>query len=442
MRLKNTSQWLIMMIAFFIFSCQSQDDTLIEKDISVSEVQSLYQHLNTTQSNGRQTSDLEILWDEARYKDVSTGDALVFPVQTSTEKYVRLQGTTTAYPLENQAQAFAYRSDDGSLLLDYVQMIPTAQTESFTGYVSVSDWNGDPKHLFHYENGLFIGQPNNGRSEDLYCYWIDTQTCTVVTSGGFDYAECETSSTLHCHTIDIPPTIAPGDFGDPSGGGGPGSGSGSTELCPHPTIAGQFISCEAEQIDDQVLKDILKCHDLNNDQYIALANTIKQYTEKCGNKKTYDYLKANSVKLCFDMSSSLNAGGYNYGTQTISFNGTIKDEVFAEEFFHAYQDRYYGGLGQYTNTGRVNIEFEAKFYYDLTHGGVCCETFKRSDMFLEYFLWLTDITDDFTTFPTWDDMKDKYFYFVDQFKIDQPAYDFPTDPNLKPNALFNALNNC
>ncbi|MEL6561305.1 MAG: hypothetical protein AAFQ94_24165, partial [Bacteroidota bacterium] len=248
MRLKNTSQWMIIMIAFFIFSCQSQDDTLIEKDISVSEVQSLYQHLNTTQSNGRQTSDLEILWDEARYKDVSTGDALVFPIKSSVRKYIRQDGTSTAYPIEQQAQAFAYRSDDGSLLLDYVQMIPTSQADLFTGYVSVSDWNGDPKHLFKYENGEYVGNQSNGRSEDLYCYWIDTETCTVVTSGGIDYEDCEISSTLHCHTIDTPPTIAPGGFSDPGGGGSPGDGS--IELCPHPTIIGEFVPCEDDIITD------------------------------------------------------------------------------------------------------------------------------------------------------------------------------------------------
>lgn len=239
------------MIAFVIFSCQSQDDTLIEKDISVSDVQALYQRLSTSQSNGRQTNDLTILWDEAQYKDVSTRDALVFPIKSSVKKYVRSKGTSTAYLIENQAQAFAYRSDDGTLLLDYVLMIPTSQTESFTGYISVSDWNGEPKHLFKYENGLYIGQPNNGRSENIYCYWIDTETCTVVTSGGFDYPDCEVSSTLQCQLIASPPSIAPGDFSGPGGGGSPGDGS--TELCPHPTIRGEFVACDESIVND--LKD-------------------------------------------------------------------------------------------------------------------------------------------------------------------------------------------
>ena len=183
------------------------------------------------------------MWDEAQYRDVTTGDALFFPIETSVRKYVRSEGTTAAYQIENQAEAIAYRLDDGTLLRDYVQIIPTAHSELFTGYVSVADWNGEPKHLFRYENGEYIGNKKNGRSEDLYCYWIDTQTCTVVTSGGFDYEECETSSTLHCHTVDIPPTIAPGEFGDPSGGGGSPS-DGSIELCPHPTIADRFVPCE------------------------------------------------------------------------------------------------------------------------------------------------------------------------------------------------------
>ena len=157
MKRKNISNWLIMLITILIFSCEIQDETIIEKDISVADVKTLYQQLNTSQSNGRQTDDLVILWDKAQYRDITTGDALVFPIETSVRKYVRSEGTTTAYPLENQAQAFAYRSADGTLLLDYVQMIPTAPTEQFTGYVSVADWNGEPKHLFRYENGEFIG---------------------------------------------------------------------------------------------------------------------------------------------------------------------------------------------------------------------------------------------------------------------------------------------
>ena len=61
MKRKNISNWLIMLITILIFSCQLQDETIIEKDISVADVQALYQQLNTSRSNGRQTDDLVIL---------------------------------------------------------------------------------------------------------------------------------------------------------------------------------------------------------------------------------------------------------------------------------------------------------------------------------------------------------------------------------------------
>ena len=56
-------------------------------------------------------------------------------------------------------------------------------------------------------------------------------------------------------------------------------------------------------------------------------------------------------------------------------------------FFHAWQDAYYpGGISQYAETGRVNIEFEAKFFKDLLNNpemfNGCCYAFLN---------WILDI---------------------------------------------------
>ena len=60
--------------------------------------------------------------------------------------------------------------------------------------------------------------------------------------------------------------------------------------------------------------------------------------------------------------------------QGISFvnNFTINARVFVEEFFHAYQDLFYGTLPpQALYLGRSNIEFEAKLYHDIVHPNCC-----------------------------------------------------------------------
>jgi hypothetical protein len=68
-------------------------------------------------------------------------------------------------------------------------------------------------------------------------------------------------------------------------------------------------------------------------------------------------------------------------------------------FFHAWQDAYYpGGISQYAETGRVNIEFEAKFFKDLLNNpemfNGCCYAFSGnlpSNLYGEYLNWILDI---------------------------------------------------
>lgn len=229
-------------MALIAFSCSSLDEAIIEKDISIAEVRELYNQMNARQSNGRETNDLSILWDDGKYKDVSNGKALLFPLNASTQKYVRIKGYDKKYSVENVAQAFAYKKDDGTLTLDYVETIPTKETQLFTGYVIVKDWNGDAKHVFEYADGLLISQAGNGRSEQN-CVETIFEECTKVTvNGELQSYHCETVGvSVECSNTDSPPTLADDDFGNPEGGGSPGGSD--TSLCPHPTIEGAYIEC-------------------------------------------------------------------------------------------------------------------------------------------------------------------------------------------------------
>ncbi len=119
----------------------------------------------------------------------------------------------------------------------------------------------------------------------------------------------------------------------------------------------------------------------------------------------------------------------------------IKEGVFGEVFLHFYQDLIYDGLPY--GTGRSNIEFEVKLYHDLNHGGDCCLAFEElgTAVFTEYLIWLSEVSNDFTALPTWNEISDKYFYFMEEFTNEKPIYDYPIDYQLLPNAVLN-LNEC
>ncbi|MEM6737771.1 MAG: hypothetical protein AAF620_17055 [Bacteroidota bacterium] len=117
----------------------------------------------------------------------------------------------------------------------------------------------------------------------------------------------------------------------------------------------------------------------------------------------------------------------------------MNETIFGEKFSHLYQNEFYGNLP--TSLGRSNIEFEAKLYHDLSHGGQCCIAIQHPDVFPEYFEWISEISNDFTQMPSWNNIEEKYYYFVEKFIEYKPEYDFPIDYNGKPLALFN-INDC
>ena len=162
--------WVMLFMAFLIFSCDTKDDDLIEKDITVQEVQSLYHQISKTNSSGRQTNDVGILWEEATYKEISLGDALFFPLDSTTSRYVRLNDEEAIRPIEEVSHAFAYKTPDGETHLDLVHTISTQDTEEFTGYVVGSDWQSETGYVIAYENGQVVERQSSGREED----------CTII----------------------------------------------------------------------------------------------------------------------------------------------------------------------------------------------------------------------------------------------------------------------
>ena len=116
-------------------------------------------------------------------------------------------------------------------------------------------------------------------------------------------------------------------------------------------------------------------------------------------------------------------------------------------FFHAWQDAYYpGGISQYAETGRVNIEFEAKFFKDLLNNpemyNGCCYAFNvnvlPNNLYTEYINLIYNIKDsgkmefEDTDYQKWLNLFQKY----------DTDYTSPMANNLStPKALRNLINN-
>ncbi len=257
----------LMMLAF---ACSEPPEEVIEKDITVAEVQEAFAAISNSLPGGRQDT-IGIDWDNARYKDTSVGDALTFPLENAKNAYISTEENGVLYPVQNAGYAFAYKSEEGDVALEYVQTVPTADTEEFTGVVSVSDWNAGTKYAFFYENGVLQTPENNGRVESD-CVEYYHFNCTSVTVNGVEYGDycvLDRISTV-CSTNQAPPVLAPGDYGEPSTGGSPSNNdpgtSGSNNLCPHPTIEGQYVNCDDNRClgspccdkDGQLIRDCIK----------------------------------------------------------------------------------------------------------------------------------------------------------------------------------------
>jgi hypothetical protein len=151
-------------------------------------------------------------------------------------------------------------------------------------------------------------------------------------------------------------------------------------------------------------------------------------------------LKSSGFKFTFKIDASLKTpGGYDPNTNTIKFRSTsdINYNSLLEELFHAYQ-HLIDNISEHLVSpylGRSNIEFEAKLYIDLIallYDGTCCLGGQSN----EYLQWLFSITNDGQTAPTWNEIQPYYYYFLELFKQEKPAYNFPTNLELPPNTLF------
>jgi hypothetical protein len=141
------------------------------------------------------------------------------------------------------------------------------------------------------------------------------------------------------------------------------------------------------------------------------------------NPKISESLKGNPVNIRINPSLGT-PGEYNAKSDKPNSNTIVLKETrdldprtVREEFFHAYQDRYYsGGTYQYRGDRRSSsVEFEAKVFCDILRGledGFFSTTMTinndNEDIYLAYMKWLNDATDFFGDIPDKNHLYERY----------------------------------
>ena len=124
------------------------------------------------------------------------------------------------------------------MTLEYVQTMPTADTEAFTGFITVADWQGAFKYAIYYEDGEMVDSNTGGRIEGCtQTFYYDCVDVSV--NGEVVYTSCtQTGVSIDC-TLDWP-ELEPEDYDKNGSGGGENN---DVRLCPHPELEGQYIAC-------------------------------------------------------------------------------------------------------------------------------------------------------------------------------------------------------
>lgn len=251
MKTVNFRAALVLLIAILFNQCTEREILSPETfhDITVQEVKTHY--AKTLQSLRKKVKDLGIDWDKGIYKDLGSGEMLYFPLTNIEDMYVRGSKKAPKLYVGNTSYAVAYKVDN-KVELYLVQPVPTAQSESFTGFVTVTPWSKkQPSWVLLYKNGFKVKglkavgklKATKGQKSWKSCtegepnWW-----CTDVYVGGeLVYRKCTNEGTTYI--CDENPSFFPDDI---SGRGGSGPENGQ---CEYPFFPGLYADCAVVEAD-------------------------------------------------------------------------------------------------------------------------------------------------------------------------------------------------
>ncbi|UII22712.1 hypothetical protein [Fulvivirga ligni] len=466
----------VILIIFIILSCNDDKEVDVSSNLDL-EIGYAREYFNQNREElfGRfslksgRSKLMQLHWEGAHFNKMDDAQ-LIIPFHFNNTLVAKTDGLQM--PLADISYIMMKKIGDNYFVRRIIS-IPILESSTarldpdcFSGVQFVQKLSGETVDAYTFENGIASRLNVNGGSRDnrmyLDCYTIDYYECqnVFVPDYGIDETSCNYSySETIC--MEHGGTEGGSDGSDNTGGGGDNSsyppGNGAGDSCSGPGVGEPIEDCGEGYIMDEngdcvrqvqdPLQDIMKCEDLDDTQLEKLRNVVKEYLTaeylaSCLNNQIYQYNIDHGKELCFKMGTSTGSPGeYVSSNETIFFrdNQDIDETVFGEEFFHVYQDLFYNGLP--SNLGRSNVEFEAKLFHDLSHGGQCCIAFWDPEIQEEYVDWIREITDWYSKMPIWTDMSGKYFQFMEQFIQLKPEYNFPIDYQKKPEAIFN-LNDC
>lgn len=324
--------------------------------------------------------------------------------------------------------------------------------KNFDGYITYHNLNGNFEHGWKYEDGTITHSVKNSEMDmpirlksahyqcTTYEYWVQVEECTewhTVTEWGDSetdetcvyYSELRDTWT-ECEWVD--------DADDPYYGG-----SGDGGYVPRPTPP-QYGS----------LTYIVDSINMEQPQINKLINEFEIWRDmNCMTGVIYDFLVTDGASINFDINPAYEgAAAYDPITETISFGSEndITAQKLEEEMFHVYQDFYYPtGIDKYIEDppyyGRSNIEFEAKFGIQLVknvstssgysdYGSTNMSTL--INQLSDYYEYNGEFPSGLTDLQLGD-----YYSAIRDFRQAMPQYNYPISYNLKPDALFNILQN-
>ncbi len=224
----------------------------------------------------------------------------------------------------------------------------------------------------------------------------------------------------------------------PSGGSGGGTNDSRVSGGSSPIVSSQSNS----KLDKITISNTMPLSSKTE-----LREALNDFIANCLQSSVYEQIVIGGIKFNFKINAS-NPGpaSYNPNNRALTFKSasTVTEEFLREELFHGYQDGFYlGGIAQYSNAGKSNIEFEAKLFKDLIgyvsgYPGQVFGVPYGNPLHDEYVSWISTITNGFTKFPSILPI-DKYFYFLDAFKQSYTEYNTTTINSLYPDALMNAI---
>lgn len=403
----------------------------------------------TGKDKSEKTNKRRLRWDEAYTVNTPDGERMIVPFSLEEEIFLSDRyGEKTSY---SAATFFIVSKKGNKHHFEVATFIPddpedpSQVTTNWSGQIVVEDAVGNFIKSYLMKDGQIVGwgadEVNNGRTNILTCKLVEYWSCGWSPAIGY-YAPCQYMYSIYkCYYNDPPATEAPG--------------SGVLGVISQTSA---FGSSNATGVTSQYypfvdrLTSITTFSNLTQSQRAGineiLDDIIASQPQKCLMASLYVNLTVYNAKVTWGMDPNGNYyGAYNPVNKTIKFkNGDqITHQVIKEELFHRYQDAYYsGGTAQYVTTGKSNIEFEAKLMRDLmgiqtNGGGVTTQTVGEEHQ-VEYLMWLNDITDGGTKYPTqWSEVSSQYFHYLELFKQANPLYNYPTVNNLYPNALFSMI---